>query len=87
MLISFIGGGNMATALVKGLQQTGDSHISIQVCTPSDETRARFRAKLHVETHYDLAAAIHGADVVVLEFTLGLSHAQPLRKKIGIDGP
>jgi len=66
MLISFIGGGNMATALVKGLQQTGDSHIAIQVCTPSDETRARFRAKLHVETHYDLAAAIHGADVIVL---------------------
>ena len=66
MLISFIGGGNMATALVKGLKQTGDPHPSIQVCTPSDETRAWFRAKLHVETHYDLVAAIDGADVIVL---------------------
>jgi pyrroline-5-carboxylate reductase len=66
MMISFIGGGNMATALIKGLKKTGNSKLSIQVCTPSDEARARLRATLGVETHYDLAAAIEGADVIVL---------------------
>jgi pyrroline-5-carboxylate reductase len=66
MLISFIGGGNMATALIKGLKNTGDRRLSIQVCTPSGEARARLREKLHVETHYDLAAAIEDADVIVL---------------------
>jgi len=66
MLISFIGGGNMATALIKGLKNTEDSRISIRVCTPSSETRAHFREKLHIETHYDLAAAVEDADVVVL---------------------
>ncbi len=66
MMISFIGGGNMATALIKGLKKTKSSKLSIQVCTPSDEARARLRAKLHVETHYDLVAAVEGADVVVL---------------------
>ena len=66
MLISFIGGGNMATALIKGLKKTDDSRLSIQVCTPSGEARARFREKLHVGTHYDLAAAVEGADVIVI---------------------
>ena len=56
----------MATALIKGLNKTGNSRLSIQVCTPSDEARARLRAKLGVETHYDLAAAVEGADVIVL---------------------
>jgi pyrroline-5-carboxylate reductase len=66
MLISFIGGGNMATALIKGLKKTESPNLSIQVCTPSDEARARLRASLKVETHYDLVAAIDGADVIVL---------------------
>jgi len=66
MLISFIGGGNMATALIKGLKKTESPNLSIQVCTPSDEARARLRASLKVETHYDLVAAIDGADAIVL---------------------
>jgi pyrroline-5-carboxylate reductase len=66
MWISFIGGGNMATALIKGLKKTENSRLNIQVCTPSDEARARLRAKLHVETHYDLAEVIQDADVIVL---------------------
>lgn len=66
MLISFIGGGNMATALIKGLRRTGDPNLKIQVCTPNSETRARLRKELHVETHYDLAAATENADVVVM---------------------
>jgi len=66
MLISFIGGGNIATALIKGLQKTENPRLSIRVCDPSDDARARLRASLHVETHYDPAATIEGADVVVL---------------------
>ena len=66
MLISFIGGGNMATALIRGLQKTENPRLAIQVCTPSDEARARLRSSLNVETHYDLAEVIEGADVIVL---------------------
>jgi pyrroline-5-carboxylate reductase len=66
MLISFIGGGNMATALIKGLKKTENPRLAMQVCTPSDEARARLRASLQVETHYDLAEVIEGADVIVL---------------------
>ena len=56
----------MATALIRGLRKTGNPRLSIQVCTPSGEARARLREKLHVETHYDLVAAVEGADVIVL---------------------
>ena len=66
MLISFIGGGNMATALIKGLKKTENPRLAIQVCEPSHEARARLRASLHVETHYDLAEVMEGADVIVL---------------------
>jgi len=66
MLISFIGGGNMATALIRGLKKTEDPRLSMQVCTPSSEARARLRASLHIETHYDLAEVTEGADVIVL---------------------
>ena len=66
MMISFIGGGIMANALIRGLRKTENPYLSIQVCTPSDEARARLRTSLHVETHYDLAAVLDDADVIVL---------------------
>ena len=56
----------MATALIRGLQKTENPRLAIQVCTPSDEARARLRSSLNVETHYDLAEVIEGADVIVL---------------------
>ncbi|MGD8580828.1 MAG: pyrroline-5-carboxylate reductase [Lysobacterales bacterium] len=66
MLITFIGGGNMASALVSGLVNPHRSHLRIRVSDPNVGARERLESTFGVETFSDSRAAAEGADVVVL---------------------
>lgn len=66
--ISFIGGGNMAQALISGLIGCGVTPELITVADPSAEVRAQLDAKglNTVDPMADAKAAVIGADVVIL---------------------
>ncbi|MEN2751910.1 pyrroline-5-carboxylate reductase [Psychrobacter sp. FBL11] len=66
--ISFIGGGNMAQALISGLMARGVKPELITVSAPSAETRQQFEdQKMNtVDASVDPKAAIIDADVIVL---------------------
>lgn len=66
MNISFIGGGNMATALIAGLQKARSGQLAISVADPSDEARKRMMREYGIATHAHGRDAIAGADVIVL---------------------
>ena len=52
MLITFIGGGNMATALITGLVNPPRAHLEIRVCDPSDQARKHLEKHLrHANIH------------------------------------
>jgi pyrroline-5-carboxylate reductase len=65
MRILFIGGGNMATALIGGLLRQGFGHSDIRVVEVSPEARQRLQRDLGVEVSGQADAPI-GEDVVVL---------------------
>ena len=66
--ISFIGGGNMAQALISGLIACGVKPELITVSAPSTETRQQFIAQniRTVDAKFDPKAAVINADVVIL---------------------
>lgn len=66
--ISFIGGGNMAQALISGLVGCGMKPELITVSAPSAQTREQYAAQqMHtVDASLEPKAAIIGADIVVL---------------------
>lgn len=64
--IAFIGGGNMARALIAGLLRQGLSADQIRVGEPAAETRAALRRDLGVAADSDNAHAIGGAELIVL---------------------
>jgi pyrroline-5-carboxylate reductase len=64
--ITFIGGGNMATALIAGLLKAGPGPLTVRVADPSKEARERLVREHGVETFPQTAAAVRGADVIVL---------------------
>ncbi len=66
--ISFIGGGNMAQALISGLIGCGVKPESITVADPSADIRQQLEAKglNTVDPMADATAAVIGADLVVL---------------------
>ena len=66
MLIAFIGGGNMASALISGLANPPRSDLRIRVVEPSEAARTRLQATFDLTTFTDAATAIEGADVVLL---------------------
>ncbi len=66
MQITFIGGGNMATALISGLLRKARPGISISVAEPDEDTRKRLRSAFPVETFATAAEAVNDADVIVL---------------------
>ncbi|KOE54903.1 pyrroline-5-carboxylate reductase [Aggregatibacter actinomycetemcomitans serotype b str. I23C] len=64
-LVTFIGGGNMAQAIVFGLLKRGYPADKIIVCDPNEEKRDLFAQK-GVRTATDNVAAAMQADVVLL---------------------
>ena len=68
MKATFIGGGNMASAIIGGLLARGSAPADIAVVEPAQAQRERLRARLDsVRLHASTtAAAVAGADLVVL---------------------
>ena len=64
-LIAFIGGGNMAQAIVFGLLKQAYPADKIIVCDPNEEKRALFAQK-GVRTSTDNVAAVAQAEVILL---------------------
>ncbi len=64
--IVFIGAGNMAEALVKGLRSSGVPASQIVVTDVREERLAYFRNSFGVSAMTDNCAAVRGADAVVL---------------------
>ncbi|UVW29476.1 pyrroline-5-carboxylate reductase [Massilia sp. H6] len=66
MKIAFIGGGNMATALVAGLSGQHAGAGSVHVVDPNLEARARLASQYGVSTGECVDLQVAGCDVVVL---------------------
>ncbi|MDQ3187204.1 MAG: pyrroline-5-carboxylate reductase [Pseudomonadota bacterium] len=66
MNITFIGGGNMAAALISGLLQQGYSPTQIRVVEISAEGRQKIKHELNVEALAGLAEGVADSDVVLL---------------------
>ncbi|KAA9129555.1 pyrroline-5-carboxylate reductase [Marinihelvus fidelis] len=66
MRMTFIGGGNMATALIAGLASENGPFEELRVADPSNDARERLAADYGVQTFADAAEAIDGVDVIVL---------------------
>lgn len=66
MKIAFIGGGNMATALIAGLANKLTDGANIHVVDPNAEALGRLQQQYGVTTAASADAVIGGADVIVL---------------------
>ncbi|NIR59816.1 MAG: pyrroline-5-carboxylate reductase [Gammaproteobacteria bacterium] len=64
--IAFIGGGNMARSLIGGLLAAGTPAARLRAADPDPEARRLLAERFGVATHEDNAAALEGADAVVL---------------------
>lgn len=64
--ITFVGGGNMATALIAGLQRARPGQLELRVADPSEEARKQMVREFGVDTFRDGRDAVAGADVIVL---------------------
>ena len=63
--IVFIGGGNMASAIIGGMVQQGFQAAHIDVVEPFDATRARLQADLGVAVHAQAGAFLADAGTVI----------------------
>ena len=66
MKITFIGGGNMATALIGGLRKQGFSAAGMQIVDPVEETRVRLTDSFGVRCAPAIDAAALACEVLVL---------------------
>lgn len=64
--ITFIGGGNMAQALIGGLLKAGASAENITVADPSPDQRAQVASALNIQVLEDNAVAVASASAIVL---------------------
>jgi pyrroline-5-carboxylate reductase len=64
--LAFIGGGNMAGALIGGLVKRGVAVSHLVVADPSPDQLQRLHRDFGIETTVDNAAAVKGAEVVVI---------------------
>jgi pyrroline-5-carboxylate reductase len=64
--LAFIGGGNMAAALISGLTKRGLPPDRVVVADPSKEQLERLVREYAVRTAADNSSAVQGAEVVVL---------------------
>jgi pyrroline-5-carboxylate reductase len=64
--IAFIGGGNMANALVRGLIAAGRKPSTISVAEPVGAKRSQLKRRFRVETSASNREAVEGARIVVL---------------------
>jgi len=64
--LAFIGGGNMAAALIGGLTRRGLSPPRVVVADPNQEQLQRLVREYGIKTAVDNASAVTGAEVVVL---------------------
>src|SRR5688500_2989192 len=66
MNITFIGGGNMACALIGGLLQQDYSPAQIRIVEVSADTREKIKHEFGVETTAELLHGVTDSDVIVL---------------------
>jgi pyrroline-5-carboxylate reductase len=66
MKITFIGGGNMAQAIIGGLRKSGFAASSIMVADPVAETRARLERDFSVSAHASAAGINALGDLVIM---------------------
>ncbi|MES2562769.1 MAG: pyrroline-5-carboxylate reductase [Pseudomonadota bacterium] len=66
MKITFIGGGNMATALIGGLLKKSGARNNISVVEIEPQARERIARELGVRAHADITAVTKDVDCIVL---------------------
>jgi len=66
MRIGFIGGGNMATALIGGLFAANDVPSQLQVADPNADVRQRLEGRWPLSCYDQALEAIKGVDTIVL---------------------
>lgn len=64
--IAFIGGGNMAKAMITGFINSGVSPSSILCCTPRESSRVELANQFNINVAEKNAYAIHFADLILL---------------------
>ncbi len=64
--LAFIGGGNMAAALISGLIKRGMSPGRLVVADPNQDQLQRLVRDFRIEAAPDNSSAVHGAEVVIL---------------------
>lgn|SRR3990167_2140975 len=64
--ITFIGGGNLASSLIKGLIAKGYDKEAISMSEPSEKQRELLSAQFEIKTYADNHEAVKEAQIIVL---------------------